>query len=316
MKKMMSRPLQRFGWIALFSVTLWACSDDGDKSSSAPVSAEDAKQQSNVAANDNHAMIAVTQDALEASSDAFTEEGISDGRASSGSRIAHGPKDNCSPSVSGTFNLNQSNPDSIIYTGTLVIDYGDGSTCKDSTRVRKGKITNDFTFTISRKSGGGFKTYSSQSLKFEGFEKDSTTIDGTVVTTSATGHSTTIDAEDVKITFADGTSATWNGTLTYTYDKGDQGKWKDNTIHVTGPWTGTNREGVAYTATITEDLVFSYWCDKHHRFRPVSGKIEIKVGDVTSVVDYGDGTCDKKYTITSGGVTTELEFDTMARIHS
>jgi len=313
MKKMMSRPLQRFGWIALFSVTIWACSDDKDSSPSTTITAEEAKQQANVAANDNHEMIAATQDAMEISSDAFAEEGISDGRTTSGSRVEHHPKDACGPSVSGSFNLNQSDRDSIIYTGTLVIDYGDGSACEDSTRVRKGKITDDFIFTISRKSGH-LKIYSSQTLTFEGFQKDSTTINGTVVTTSATGIPTTIDAEDIRITFADGTSATWNGTLTYTYDKGESDKWKDNTIHVTGSWTGTNREGVAYTADITDDLVFSYWCDKRHRFRPVSGKIEIKVGDVTSTVDYGDGTCDNKYTITNGDVATEFEFDTRIKI--
>lgn len=315
MKKMMRRPLQRFGWIALFSVTIWACQDDNNDSPSTPLMAEEAKQQTNVAANDNHEMIAVTQDAMEISSDAFAEEGISDGRTASGSRVEHHPKDACSPSVSGSFNLNQSDPDSVIYTGTFVIDYGDGSTCSDSTRLRKGKITNDFTFTISRKSGG-IKTYSSQSLTFAGFQKDSTIIDGTVVTTGAAGLSTIVEAQDVKITFADGTTATWDGTLTYTYDKGKGGKWKDNTIHVTGSWTGTNREGVAYTADITDALVFSYACDKRHKFRPVSGKIEIKVGDVTSTVDYGDGTCDKKYTITTGNMATEFEFDTKIRINT
>ena len=309
---MMSRPLQRFGWIALFSVTIWACQDDNDNPST-PVTADEARQQTNVAASDNHEMIAVTQDALEASADAFAEEGISDGRTASGARVEHHPKDACSPSVSGSFNLNQSDPDSVIYTGTFVIDYGDGSTCKDSTRVRKGKITNDFIFTISRKSGK-ITTYATQSLTFAGFQKDSTTIDGTIVTTGTTGHSTTVEAQDVRITFADGTSATWDGTLTYTYDSGEWGKWKDNTIHISGSWAGTNRQGVAYTANITDDLVFSYGCDKRHRFRPVSGKIEIKVGDVTSIVDYGDGTCDKKYTITSGDVTTEFEFDAKIKI--
>lgn len=309
---MMRRPLQRFGWIALFSVAIWACQDDNDSPSS-PVTAEEARQQTDVAASDNHEMIAVTQDAMETSANAFSEEGIADGRATSGARVEHHPKDACSPSVSGTFNLNQSDRDSIIYTGTLVIDYGDGSSCEDSTQVRKGKITNDFIYTISRKSGK-IKIYTTQTLTFAAFQKDSTTIDGTVVTTGTTGGSTTIEAKDVRITFADGTSATWDGTLTYTYDKGEWGKWKDNTIHVTGSWTGTNREGVAYTAVITDDLVFSYVCDKHHRFRPVSGKIEIKVGDVTSVVDYGDGTCDNKYTITSGGVTTAFEFDVKVKI--
>jgi hypothetical protein len=312
MKKVTSKPLQRFAWIALFSVVIWACQDDNDGSSTTTLTTEEAQAQTKIAANDNHEMIAVTQDAMEISADAFAEEGISDGRSTAGSRVERHPKDKCSPSVSGSFNLDQSNPDSIIYTGTLVIDYGDGSSCTDSTRVRKGKITNDFTFTVSRKNG--FKTYSAQALTFEGFQKDSTTVNGTVVTTGAGGSSTTLEAQDVSIAFADGSSATWDGTLTYTYDKGESGKWKDNTIHVTGAWTGTNREGVEYSADITEALVFSYWCDKHHKFRPVSGKVEIRVGDVTSIVDYGDGTCDKKYTVTSGEITTEFEFE--ASIHS
>lgn len=308
MKKFMSMPLQRLGWIVFFGVVTWACQEDNPST----LTTEEARQQSSVAASDNHEMIAVTQDALEVSAGAFSSEGISNGRSTSGGQVARHPIDKCSPSISGSFDLDQSNPDSIIYTGTLVIDYGDGSTCTDSTRLRKGKITNDFTFIVVMTDG--FKTYSTQSLTFEGFQKDSTTIDGTIVTTAATDSSTTIEAQSVRITFADGTSATWDGALTYTYDKGEDCRWKDNTIRVTGSWTGTNREGVSYTADITKELVFSYWCDKRHRFRPLSGTIEIKVGDVTSTVDYGDGTCDKKYTVTSGGTTTEFEFD--ATVHT
>jgi len=305
MKKLMKKPFQTFGWIALFSVAIWACQDDNNSTS--PVTTQDAQKQSNSAVSDNNQMIATTQDAMEVTASAFASEGISDGRSASGGRVAHHPKDKCSPSIDGTFHLNQSYPDSIIYTGTFVIDYGDGSTCTDTTQMRKGKITDAFTFTISRRNG--FKTYSTETLTFEGFQKDITTLDGTFIAKSSSGSPKTIEAQGAKITFADGTSATWQGTLTFTYDRGEWCKWKDNSIKVTGSWSGTNRAGVSFTADITKELVFQYPCDKRHRFRPVSGTVEIKIGDVTSTIDFGDGTCDKLYTITSGGTTTEFNFD-------
>jgi hypothetical protein len=305
--KNIRKPLQQLGCIALLSMAVWACQDDNNSSNSGPMSQQEAQQQSNIAANDNNQMIATTQDAMSVTADAFASQGISDGTSSSGRAIAQHPKDKCSPSITGTFNLNGTDPDSLIYSGTLTIDYGDGSSCTDSTMLRKGKITDDFTFTISRKHG--FKTYSTENITFAGYYKDSTTIDGTFIAKATGGSTQSIETQNAKITYTDGTSATWQGMLNFAYDRGQWGKWKDNSIKVTGSWSGTNRAGVTFSGDITKDLVFLYSCDKWHRFRPVSGTIEVKVADVTSTIDYGDGTCDKIYTITSGGTTTEFNFD-------
>ena len=304
MKEKILKPLKSLRWIALLSVALWACQDDSDS-----ISTEQAKQQSNVTIRDNSEIIAATQGAMELTGDIFDEEGISSGRASSSGRIQHGDHHDdggCKPIISGSFELDKTHKDSLIYKGTLVIDYGDGSTC-DSTDVKKGKITDTFLFILTW--GDSVTFTSTETLTFEGFVRDSVQLDGTFVTTKVDRHTKTVEAQDVKITYPDTTSVSWSGILNFVYDHGDKCKWKDNTIHVTGSIDGTNREGADFSLVITEELVFKYKCNKHRRSHPVSGVVEVTVGGVVSTIDFGDGSCDKTYTITTNGLTEEITFD-------
>src|SRR5689334_13962077 len=124
MKTMFLKPLKSLRWVALFSVVLWACQDDSDTMSS-----EQAAQQSKVTAQDNSDIIASAQAAMEVTGDVFDDEGISNGRVSTSGRIQHNDHhddEGCKPSISGSFDHDRSHKDSLIYTGTLIIDYGDG----------------------------------------------------------------------------------------------------------------------------------------------------------------------------------------------
>jgi hypothetical protein len=309
MKEKILKPLKSLQWIALFGVILWACQDDSDS-----ISSEQAAKQSNVTVRDNSEIIAATQGAMEITADVFEDEGISNGRASTSGRIQggghhgdgdHHNDDGCRPNISGSFDLDRSHKDSLIYRGTLIIDYGDGSTC-DSTDVKKGKITDTFTFILTW--GDSVSFTSTETLTFEGFVRDSVQLDGTFVTTKVNHNTKTVEAQDVRITYADTTSVSWSGVLDYTYEHGDKCKWKDNTVHVTGSIDGVNREGVAFSLVITEELVFKYKCNKHRRSHPVSGVVQVTVGGVVSTIDFGDGACDKTYTITTNGVTEEITF--------
>lgn len=301
------KPLKNLKWIALFSVILWACQDDSER-----ISPEEATQQSGTTARDNAEIIAATQGAMEITADVFEDEGISNGRAGSSStsgRIQHGghrDEEGCLPSISGSFDLDRSHSDSLIYSGTLIIDYGDGSTC-DSTNVRKGKITDEFTYILTW--GDSVTFTSTETFTFEGFVRDSVQLDGTFIVKKTNRQSKTVEAQNVKITYPDGTSVTWSGTLNFAYEHGEKCKWKDNTIHVTGSITGTNREGIDFSLVITEELVFKYKCNGRHKFHPVSGVVEVTVGGVLSTIDFGDGSCDKKFTVTSNGETQEFEFE-------
>ncbi len=115
---------------------------------------------------------------------------------------------------------------------------------------------------------------------------------------SSTGQPTTVEAQNAKITYVDGSSFNWDGTLTYTYEKSGSRHCMGKTMKVTGALTG-----------ITNEIIFKRGCFGKHSFVPVSGTVEVTTAGVTSVVDYGDGSCDKKFTVTTASVLTEHIFN-------
>lgn len=291
---------QRTAIIAFAIATLWSCKDDDQN-----LSPQEIKAQSKASAQDNAHMVATSQEVLDITSGAFAEQGVTNGRTLS-ERSEH--DGGCKPSVSGSFNLNNSFPDSLIYTGTLTVDYGDGSSCPDSVKRQTGKIVDTFTYTLSTKNG--LRYTSSENISFQGYKKDTIALDGTFIVKSSTKQPTTLESQSAKITYQDGTSANWDGLLTFTYDKGESRDWKDNSVNVTGSLSGTSREGAVFSAIIKKEIEYRYKCFKNkNKSFPVSGTIEVTTNGTLSTIDYGTGVCDKKYTIITSGETTEFNLD-------
>jgi hypothetical protein len=135
-------------------------------------------------------------------------------------------------------------------------------------------------------------------------------LDGTFIVKSATKQPTTFESQNAKITYPDGTAASWNGMLTFTYDKGESRDWEDNSVNVTGSLSGTSREGASFTADITKAIQYKNDCfEGRHKSFPVSGTINVTTNGTLSTIDYGDGSCDKKYTIVTAGETTNLNLE-------
>lgn len=300
MKKTWVKIVERTVLITVALFMAWSCKDDDQN-----LSPQQAKAQSKASAEDNAQMVATSQEVLDITSGAFAEQGVTSGKKLSEGRMETG---GCNPSVSGSFNLDNSHPDSLIYSGTLTVDYGDGSACPDSVKRQTGKIVDTFLYTLSTKNGIRFT--SSENISFQGYRKDTTALDGTFIVKSATKLPTTLESQNAKITYLDGTSASWDGILTFTYYKGDSRDWKDNSVNVTGSLSGTSREGAAFTAAITKAVEYRYNCFKGKRKSfPVSGVIEVTTNGTLSTVNYGDGTCDKKYTIVTSGETSNLNLE-------
>jgi len=294
-------------FIGFCMLIVWACQNEiADK--------PDSKMQASNAAEDNSKIVATTQEVMNITANAFASKGLTGGRIAGHD---HGDDDDdddnddndtneCKPSISGTFNLDRTHADSLIYSGTFIIDYGDGSTCSDSTNIRKGKIIDEFIWIVSFKDSITFT--STETITFEGFYKDSTQLDGMFIIKSSTGHPTTVEAQDAKITYADGTFFSWEGTLTYEYDKKGSRHCKGKFMKITGAITGITRTGLDFNANITKEIVLKRACFKKHWHIPVSGTIEVTTGGVTAVIDYGNGSCDKHFTITTAGVSSEHTF--------
>ncbi len=264
--------------------------------------------QATTTAVDNNRMVAITTEIADITQDGLISKGLIEATPANSGRSAR--KSGCQPSVVRDSLRFSRSSDTAIYRGSISIDYGDGTSCSDSAKVRKGKIVDEFTITIVGKLEAGVKPVVSyqEKITFENFQQDSAAVSGTFIKQSTDGV-TTITTKDAKITYLDGTSVTWSGTLTYTYDNGGTAQdWRDDTQKISGSLSGTDREGTAYTTTITKDITYSVSCLTEDVNGPVSGSMEVSSGGTTSVVDYGDGTCDSVYTVTSNGTTTEYTF--------
>jgi hypothetical protein len=115
----------------------------------------------------------------------------------------------------------------------------------------------------------------------------------------------TLTIQNAKVTYGDGTSVTWNGSLTNQYTRIKFHELHDESRKVTGSINGTNRQGTSFSATISKAIVFNYSCSRNI---PVAGTIDLTVGSAASSIDFGSGTCDNEYTITTGGTTTTYTF--------
>ena len=315
MKKSIRKFIGTLTWITAFALILGACQNDD-------VNPLTSKENASLSARDNSEIVAVTEEVMDITDGIFASRGFSGGRTAGGGpgHDGHDDEDDdnndhsdkhhdsrgCEPFISGSFNLDRSHQDSLIYTGTFVVDYGDGSTCPDSAHIRKGIVRDSITVIISFKDSISFT--STETITFLGFTKDSTAIDGNFVIKSSTGHPTTVEAQDAMITYADSTSFSWNGILTFEYEKKGSRHCKGNVKKITdGSIEGTTRSGAEFTATVVKEIILKR-CNGKRSFVPVSGTVDITTGGVTSTLDYGDGSCDKDFTISAAGETTEHSF--------
>ncbi|WPR72696.1 hypothetical protein SLW70_06085 [Flavobacterium sp. NG2] len=108
---------------------------------------------------------------------------------------------------------------------------------------------------------------------------------------------------DMTVTFENGKIYTRKGTRTREIIEGyNTPQLTDNVLIVTGNHTTSYPNGTTITSTIDPRLRFLGNCVYHF---PVSGKITIVKNNNQGVIDFGDGTCDNKATITIQGITVE-----------
>ncbi|MCB0428652.1 MAG: hypothetical protein H6585_09575 [Flavobacteriales bacterium] len=108
---------------------------------------------------------------------------------------------------------------------------------------------------------------------------------------------------DASIELGDGT-ITWQSTRTLTFLSGFATKddRTDDIYEITGSSSGTNRKGTSYAVDITTPVHIDGSC----KWIP-SGVIELTPeGLATRKVDYGDGTCDNKATVTIKGRSYQI----------
>ena len=185
-------------------------------------------------------------------------------------------------------------PDSMYqYPRHIIIDYGTGCTDPVDGKVRSGKITG--TVSLPWDSLGTVVTLSLDTFKVNGIQFQGT------VTLTRTGpnsfHKVVTNGKCTKTS----TTAPWTilfaSTHDITFTSGSNVSTDPQVITVTGTNTGTDRNGTTWTSTITSPIVRDLdctWITKGTVNLTPSGK-------PVRTVDFGDGTCDNKGTITING---------------
>ncbi len=182
---------------------------------------------------------------------------------------------------------------------TITIDFGTACTRPDG-RVLSGKLIVNQTDKI--RNAGAVRT-----ITHDNFFVDDVKVEGTRTWTNngqdANGFlSYTKTATDMKLTFEDGTSTTWNKTRTSVLiEGGTTDTHHDDVWSSTGTASGVNRHGEVFSATITEPLI------KHADCRWISqGTLSMVHGTRSSSLDFGNGDCDRfgKFTNNNGNTFT------------
>lgn len=186
------------------------------------------------------------------------------------------------------------NPDT--KTGILNLNFGETNcTCKDG-KKRRGTIQVEYK--------GTDKLVGSQVVYIaDKYFVNDYGLTGKKTVTYSDTFKFTIKVEDGVVTKPDGSKITWKSDRTRTMTTGkNTPNWLDDTYEITGTSSGVNAAGNAYSFETETPLVKSMNCDYIK-----AGKLKIqRSGKKDAVVDYGDGTCDDKGTLSVGTWTRDI----------
>lgn len=186
----------------------------------------------------------------------------------------------------------------------ITVDFGTGCT-SPSGRQRKGKLI------LTYSSKNFLLPTTSVVTTFEGYEVDGIKIEGTRTLTNAGVNLSTssitlsVKVENGKLTWPDNSSATYTSTQSRVLTLGSSGYQ----IAVTGTSAGKSREGVDYTALVTDALIINQECVRTGVYMPSAGKLDFVVQGITISADLGQGACDKNATLTYPGGSKEITLD-------
>lgn len=185
-------------------------------------------------------------------------------------------------------------------TRKMTIDFGTGCTGNDG-RTRAGKILVSMT--------GRYRAQGTViTITFDGYSVNGNKIEGTKTITNMGKNSNgnpyfEIKVTGGKITTSDNKVITWQSDRVREWTKGYSTLTPlDDEYSITGSASGTNRNGVNYSADITKALQVKIGCRWIE-----SGTISVTPsGKATRVIDYGNGDCDDSATVTINNKTYNI----------
>lgn len=176
--------------------------------------------------------------------------------------------------------------DDSTYLDTVIIDFGTNNSCEVNGRVRRGKL--NIYLTGKFRQAGTVTTIVPEDFYIDDYQVEGQKVITNIGLTPELYWQYTVSVTDAKITAPNGDTFTWESQRT--------NEWRilQGEFGMTGSASGVNRNGRAFDILITDELVAKTGCKWI-----VSGTFELTPEDLaTRYVDYGDGACDNKATVT------------------
>lgn len=186
--------------------------------------------------------------------------------------------------------------------GVLTVDFGSAGCSDLQNNVRKGKLI--FTY-----NGKRFMPGSTVITTTANYFINDIALEG--VRTLTNLQNSTSDAprfnvvlQNGRATFPNGLSATRESNITWQWNRAANPLDDNLKIEDTSEASGVTRGGRTYQVDVVKPLFYKRQCGI-----PVSGlKTYLIDGEKQITIDYGDGTCDRAFSITVNGVTREITF--------
>lgn len=180
----------------------------------------------------------------------------------------------------------------------ITIDFGtENCLCADG-KNRRGKLLVSFE--------GEYNAVGNEvTTTTEDYYVNDNQVEGTRIASFSSTDVYTIDA-DFEITMADGSgTATWESSRVRTQTEGQTTPFvlTDNVYEITGSASGLTADGKDYELTIDQALEIQLNC-----FNIKTGILKLSSSQLKedAFIDYGDGECDNKATLTYGNKTKEI----------
>ncbi len=211
------------------------------------------------------------------------------------------PEGTLSPDSARCFTVTVTPKTAHVFPKTVTVDFGTGCLGKDG-KLRKGKIISVYT-------GPMFVAGNSVTTTFDNYNVDSFKIEGThKIENKSTSNNLawSVTVTDGKITNTlNNNWRKWSGTREHKQTEGNGTPLNllDDVFEITGSASGSNSRGNSWTSDIITPVVRKLNC----RWLE-SGKVQItrNSNPNAAILDFGDGTCDAKATITYKGVVYNI----------
>ncbi|HEX8039984.1 MAG TPA: hypothetical protein VF490_12575 [Chryseosolibacter sp.] len=184
--------------------------------------------------------------------------------------------------------------------GVLTVDFGTTGCTDLKGNVRKGKLI--FTYQGKRFMPGSTLVTTTENYFINDVKLEGTRTLTNVQQSDSVAPRFNVVLSNGKATFADGSFATRESDITYQWNRADNPLNDNLQFFSASTASGLTRFGRTYSVTLLQDLIF-----KRHCGIAVSGIKKYTLdGEKEVTIDYGDGTCDRSFTITINGVSRTI----------